>query len=316
MTLASRWIKSPQIWALFFPVLFLGQVLLNLHLWKAERLSVEVSSEKAFKSDPTLSKVLSFGHIGVVIDWIWLNCLLDTSPSKVPAGTHPQLYFDLDLLTDLDPAFSEAYVVGANLLAIVRNDVRGARDLLLKGDQFRRKDLEEFGEKFREQFWGSAWNISLLLAYVYLFELNDMPHAADAFRQAAASPNAPDYVVRLDKRLQRPGGEYEVGLRLLNFMINTTADHSARAELEKKKLSLFIGQYLFEINHGFQTYLSAQSGYRALRFLTPQQMNIYWKEFKKESQIPDRDPWGGRIYMNPSGKVASTTPYSSVFGLE
>ena len=58
----------------------------------------------------------------------------------------------------------------------------------------------------------------MTLGYVYLFELNDFAAASHAFRQAAQTVGAPDYLVRLSQQLETPRGRAEVGIRVIDFM--------------------------------------------------------------------------------------------------
>ncbi len=265
-----------------------AQVSLNLHLNDASKVKVPAQGENAHRWDPRLFKMLSFGHLPAAIDWMWIQVLLDANITHVAKGTHPAIYYTLDLITDLDPINFHSYRAGANLLAVIRDDGPGARDLLEKGERFRKEKLASYPSKLQEDYWGNSWGIPFLLAYVYLFELQDLPHAAGAFQQAAAILGSPEYLQSVQKRLQNPGGEYEVGLRLLNHMINAEKNEDAKDELIKKRNSLYVGQYLFDLNH------------------SP------LKNVRKIS----RDPWGGIISVTADGKIVTTTPHDKVLGLE
>jgi hypothetical protein len=301
------------------PLLAVLQLLLNVHLsnyLNQNEHKVERPAERSYKIEPKLFETFSFGNLTSAIDWLWMNCIMDDSVEHVQPGKHPQLFFDLDLLTDLDPAYKDAYIAGANILSVVRNDGPGARDLLLKGEKFIQNSLNNYSPLFKEQYWNDPWALSTLLAYVYLFEINDMPHAAEAFRRAALHENAPPYITRLEKKLQKPGGEYEVGLKLLNFLLLSAKDVRIRTELEKKRYNLFIGQYIFDLNYSFREFLKTQPHYSGTSSVSISQLESHWKAFKKVNQVAEQDPWGGRLYLAESGRVKSTTPHDSVFGLE
>ena len=277
---------------------------------------VEPSEERKAKWDPVLTRTVSFGHLPAVIDWLWMMSLLESNISHVAKGTHPQIYYDLDLITDLDPAFFEIYPNGANLLAVIRNDGLGARDLLLKGKAFLEKGLTGYPLYFRESYRNQAWNISMLLGYVYLFEMNDMPHAAVEFKEAALLPSSPPYLTRLARRLEKPGGEYEVGLHLLSFMIVGAKDARVQEQLEKKKLNLLKGQFIYNVNLSFQEYLSTLQNYNPNSTGLSQKLPILFKEYLKATHTPSQDPWGGVLFVGGSGRVQSTVPHEAVFGLE
>ncbi|MBI2712028.1 MAG: hypothetical protein HYX41_04050, partial [Bdellovibrio sp.] len=128
-----RFGSSNSVKFLTLLILFNVQVLLHYNLRFLETPSVEPEIDKRVKWDPGLTRAVSFGFVPAMIDWLWMSVLLDSNISKVQPGTHPQLYYDLDLITDLDPSFLSGYITGGNLLSVIRNDGVGARDLLLKG---------------------------------------------------------------------------------------------------------------------------------------------------------------------------------------
>jgi len=274
------------------------------------------SAEQHQKLDPELFKVLTFGHLPAAIDWLWMTCLVDPEQGPAKVGEHPLLYYKLDLATDLDPAFHEVYMTGGNALAIIRNDGSGARDLLVKAESFVQRELSSYPASFVERYWHNHWDIEVLLAYVYLFELNDMTNSAAAFRRAAQHPGAPAYVRRLDARLAKPGGEYEVGLKLINFMLTSAADPVLREELERKRQLLFVSQYLFGLNQSFLAYLKTQPSYLNRHNLSRGEMQALWKQFLQVSRTQEQDPWGGRLELTDTGKIDTSTPHGKVFGLE
>ncbi|MFL5815436.1 MAG: hypothetical protein ACJ763_17810 [Bdellovibrionia bacterium] len=285
------------------------QVSLNLYINQINKVAVPAQSENAHRWDPRLFKMISFGHLPAAIDWMWIQVLLDPNISHVAKGTHPAIYYTLDLITDLDPINFSAYKAGANLLAVVRDDGAGARDILEKGEKFRKEKLSSYPAKLREDYWGYSWGIPYLLVYVYMFELQDIPHAAVAIQEAAAIPGAPDFLLSMQKRLQSPGGEYEVGLRLLNHMIQGEKNEDAKDELIKKRNSLVVGQFLFEINHSFQNFLQTRSR-------MPGSLQSKFESYLKNTSTPSRDPWGGVLSVSQEGKIVTSTPHNKVFGLD
>lgn len=262
--------------------------------------------DEARRKDPELYRTLSFGQLPSGVDWIWILSLTETELNKVEPGKHSTFFYDLDLLTDLDPLFSEVYVTGANLLAVVQNDGRGAQALLVKAERFRNRDLPAMPDAYREEYWAHPWQVPLLLAYVHLFELNDMPNASIYFKEAANLPGAPVYLPKLAKRLEQPGGEYEVGMKLIDFMISGASDPKVREELEKKRSNLLVAQYLHELNLGFSSFLRSH----------PHRLEQAWTAFREAGRLSLEDPWGGRLSLDSNGKIVSTTPHDRVFGLD
>jgi len=281
-------LRQKTLSALFLGVLFIAQIGINRRFIVPSQVHLVVPDRPLERTDPTLFRSLTFGHIPSAVDGLFISSLEGAGEGRVPKSTHPRFYYALDLATDLDPLFYEAYIAGANLLAVIRRDGAGARDLLLKGDLFVKTKLSGYGYDFQEKYWSRSWHIPLLLAYVYLFELEDMHRAATAFLEAARLPNSPVYLRRLEAKLLKEGGEYEVGLHLIDFLLLGASDEQVKSELEKKKDNLLIGQYLFQVN------TAVKSG----------------------KSPPTLDPWGGRLSLNSNGKVVSSTPHTPVFGLD
>jgi len=188
------------------------------------------------------------------------------------------------------------------LLAVVRDDVLGARDLLLKAERFRTNDLSAYPKEFREEYWSKPWLISLQLAYLYLFELEDMPNAARAFREAANISGAPPYLLRLEKRLETKEGQYDVLLKLLRFLMGATVDEKILSRFEKKIEAVQLGFFLFRLNQQFEEFRRKEKGSLG--------------EFLKKSGLTGTDPVGGILSVDSSGKIISSSPRENVFMLE
>jgi hypothetical protein len=290
--------------------LFLLQATANEWLYRLTESSPTIVRDEVIEKNPELYRVLSFGQLPSTVDWLWISSLTKTDIIRMNHGRHSKFFYDVDTMTDLDPLFAEVYIASANLLAVVQNDGKGAQIILDKGEKFRKEVLPRLPESYRKDYWLHPWQVPLLLAYVHLFELNDMPSGAIYFREAAALPGAPEYLANLAQRLERPGGEYEVGLKLINFMITrNTDDPLVKASLEKKRGDLFVGQYLYELTLSFAAFRSKHSALSVLGA---------WDAFRKESKLSVVDPWGGTlsVAVGEGDKVVSTTPHAKVFGLE
>jgi hypothetical protein len=292
------------------------QTNLNSKLGALDTTWIELPAQKNYKWNPTMFRAMTFGHSPAAIDWLLLRVLSDPAYAHVTKGEHPAIYYDLDLATDLDPGFFDLYSTGANLLSVIRDDGAGARDILLKADRFRKNELPQTTESFRERYWKNSWYISMLLGYVYLFDLNDLPDAATAFKEAAQQPGAPSYLLNLANRFQKPGGIYEVGVRVLTTMINKERNEESKLKLEKKRASLYLGQYLSQLNQGFRDFLDKNPEYRSAKQVSSEQLSRYWEQFRQETRTPSQDPFGGSVYLDTNGKILSTTPRERVLGLE
>ncbi len=291
-----------------------GIVQVKLRDW--EPVFVPPSEKIEEKIHPRLFQLMTFGHVPLGVDWLWIKALQDPGLDHVDPGTHPPLFYALDLATDLDPAFFDAYIVGANLLSVVRNDGPGARDLLEKAQRFRHGELKLWDEALKKKHWGNEWNIAMLLGYVYLFELSDMPHAAGAFREAGELPGAPAYLQSMSERLAHPGGEYEVGIRVLRFLQFSAKEDEAKAQIEKKLHSIYVLQHLFHASLQFREFLAKQPSYLRKSKLRGPEMQSYWRQFVKKQKAVERDPFNGHVYLNENGKIVSSTPHEPVLGFK
>jgi hypothetical protein len=250
--------------------------------------------------------MITFGHWPAAIDWIWMSCLLNDDPLELPGGAHSVLYYNSQLITDLDPAFRDIYLSAASLLSVIHRDGAGARELMLKAETFLEQGLPLLPKTIQERYWKQPWAVEVVLAYVYLFDLNDMPHAAQVFRKASRFSDAPAYVHSLARKLFEKEGQYVVGLNLLSFMIAGATDDKLRSELEKKQSNLRFNHLLFQINAAFVEYLQKRK-----------------KQIKTEAwDIFQRDRKGvipaflrGTLFLDKEGKVATSIPHLQVFGL-
>lgn len=88
---------------------------------------------KGHPHNPKVYQVLSFGYLPSVIDWRWLKVLMDAPVFQKKLEVKSQLYFDLNLLADLDVDFRDVYVHGAHLVSLLYFDPEGAITLLKRG---------------------------------------------------------------------------------------------------------------------------------------------------------------------------------------
>jgi hypothetical protein len=296
--------------------LMLGQAIIGLKLGRFDSVSSESPDQNAYKMHPRLYSALLFGQLSAGVDWLWIRTMIDSEIKHVQPGKHPHFFYNLDLATDLDPAFFMGYTVGASVLSVIRNDAIDAKTLLEKGENFVKHELPNYPPLFAETEWGSAWSIFMLKAYVLLFDLDNLALAADSFREAAKLPGAPSYALSLGERLSKPGGEYQVGMTLLNFMIGAAKDERVKKELEAKRSSLFLSQYLYQLTDSFRGFLKQQPEYKNSTDFGVEKIRKYWNRYKREASVPNADPWGGIIRIDDSGRVISSTPRQKVFGLE
>ena len=202
------------------------------------------------------------------------------------------------------------YAVGSNVLSVVRDDGIGARDILLKAENFQKTGFLDYPKEAQKRYWEDSWRIPFLLGYVSLFDLNDIPTAAQEFRISATHSNVPAFIPRLALKLSTRQGQFEAGLSLVDHMLSGTPgrDPLVAEKLRQKKQSLEVGFYVFQVREEFEVF----SRFHQKPGSTREQI---WRDFKLSTGY-GRDPWGGELATDPAGKIGTSTPHQNVFGLD
>lgn len=293
-----------------------------LNVWLRARdvawvpLPTQAPGKEEKRTDARTVKALSFGHWPSVVDWLWIQALQDPSLQPVAEGEQASIAPLLQLATDLDPAFFNGLYHGSILLSIVRSDGLSARDLLLKGEHFRSTELPGYPASFQDDEWRGAAGIPMLLGYVYLYDLEDLPAAAQFYRTAAAQPDAPVYLKQLSQRLRTREGQYESGIKFLTQMSSSEKDPELRARILKRRDDLYLGLYLHELNQSFRQFLHRLPHYQSLSRVPAKDLNKFWMLYRKKFRVAKRDPFGGELQLDESGRIKSSTHRTKVFGLE
>jgi hypothetical protein len=269
-----------------------------------------------------LVQAVSFGHLPSVVDSLWLRAHPKSDvyrgPKRTAADPRDPLYYDFDLITQLDPLYETAYLAGSIFLSVIRKDPPGAVRLLERGAYALEHDVAEQPAEFKRREWRRSWDLLTQLGYNYLYELEDAERASRVLLAASREPGAPEYLGWIAKRVSQPDGAYQLGLRLLNGLLGAQPKDSPLArELEKKRLFLYVSQYLFNLNRDFRKYLGEIPAYRASASVSPADMQRYWKKFASANGVASRDPFGGTLSLDErSARINSSTPHDRVWGLD
>ena len=295
--------KKTQL--VFLCSLSLGLIVQNaIGSWlrHAELSQVQVEDSKGHPHDPKEFQVLSFGQLPSVIDWRWLKVLMTAPLSQRREKERSQLYFDVNLVVDLDPHFRDAYVHGAHLVSLLYFDSEGAIEILKRAlAQQEKLGINQESTQFM-QAWGNEWEIPLLLGYFYFFELDSIAHASRYFDLAGKVKDSPRFVKSLSAKLAKPLGRYEVGLSVLSFLIQSAQTEKFKDELEKKRGHLERAYYMAKLNLEFSQFLEKTKLSRQEAWVRDKTLRI--------------DPWGGQLFLDGQGRIRTETPYENVLGLE
>lgn len=164
---------------------------------------------------------LFLGYNALAADLFWIRTVQYFGERIQTDRNYPHLYRLVDLTTDLDPYFVDAYQLGGLLLSLARAYPE-AIAIYRKGIQFN----------------PDRWELPYDLGRMYFLDLGDIPAALKWFERANALPGRGHYVPRLVARLQARVGLIEAALEMWERMLETTDNEWVRkiAEREIRKL--------------------------------------------------------------------------------
>ena len=299
-------------------VLFALGIMLNFELMPVRRSQFRPGGDEVpFTWHPNLFRMISFGHVPAATDWLLIKFLTTPEWKHVAPGKRAKSYYDLELATDLDPAFFSLYTAGSQFLTVIRNDNDGALKIIEKGEAFRRDKLPSYPKSFRDEQWANAWRVPFLKAFIEMFELGDFPAASQTLSVMHEFPNAPDYLKRIATHLLDPVERYDVGERMLGQMIGAAKTDVERDQLRLKLENLKLARELAVLNQAFDGFLHRKYGAKfAMRNLPNAVAQREFAEYLTKSKRSPLDQRGGRLRVHPSGRIDTTTKRERVFGLD
>lgn len=267
-----------------------GMALQTLFLDRARKIDVawvEPPREARGKLDPRIFQTSAAGQMASAVDWLVLRFLSDPAYSHVTEGRHSAAFYDLDLATDIDPAFYDLYVHGAGFLAVVREDIDGSLEILKKGEKFRTERLADFPTEFQKNYWPQPWALPFVLGFVQLFEKQNLPAAVKAFQSAADYPDSPRYLKALVQRFSDPSRYLENAIRILDIMLAGTKNPQTLEKLGRHRNDLVILAFMKQVN----------------------------EDYRKTGKFPANDPAGGRLSVGSNGRIVTSTPIRNTLGI-
>ncbi len=195
---------------------------------------------------PEHVEYFTFGFRESMADSFWLRWIQDNDVcqtyrgvAKPTAGIKLTKEFDnprnkvcdnswafkmLDAVTRLSPKFKMPYELGAITLSVLTEDYSGASVIFDRAVEAYPYD----------------WSILYRAAYHSLFDMNDVPKAADLFRRAVAN-GAPQWLELLAARLYTRSGQIEIALATLKqyrYAIQKDSSVEAMEHVEKRIANL------------------------------------------------------------------------------
>jgi tetratricopeptide (TPR) repeat protein len=222
------------------------------------------------------------GYRQLAADLIWIKAVQHFGKRDQTTEGYLWAYHAVDVLTDLDPKFSYAYLAGGTILGVWANLVQESITLLTKGMQHN----------------PGVWQLPFFVGYDYFYELRDYASASIYFRIAAGLPGAPEYLPRLAARMTAEAGDPEAALEFLERLYEQMKDERSRAALAKRIKEIMAERDIRRLEEAVRAY---QSRFHKLPGTLQE---LVAKGVIRE--VPT-EPLGGEYRLNPAdGSVIST----------
>lgn len=171
---------------------------------------------------PAIVKNMSIGMSVQLSDSFWLRALqdfdyCDQKINSTECKGKSWLFQVLDLATDLDPKFQEAFFYGGLALTVIISDYDGATKIFDKG-------VYHFPKK---------WQLNYAAGYHSMIEEKNFKKAADRYL-AAAENGAPSWVRILAGTLAAKGGDTEFAEKVIEQMISMNEEPKYIERLKMK----------------------------------------------------------------------------------
>lgn len=276
-----------QLWPV--PGLLLSLALYTLivpGVWNS-REQVRADIPAGYIMPSQFSRILAFGHQGVLSDYLFLKTATfvggrSGAGQMMSAEDWDYVIHSLDVVTDLDPYFSDPYVLAEGLLAWDAGKPGEANRLLKKGIEYRVWD----------------WRLNFFVGFNYFYFLQDYASASSYIMAAAQMPGSPAYLKTLGARLAYYGGQSRTALLFLEEMLEG-ADPMMQQRLQMRHLALQRAVILEDAREQFEQREGRLPEFGEL------------VEFGYLDELP-ADPYGGEWILLPNGRVFSTSNFAEM----
>ena len=199
-------------------LLFGGGVVTVLVALDRQRPPLVRAGELSYLPKGEYLKVAVLGYRQLAADLIWLKVVQHFGERQQTQAGYRWAYHAVDVLTDLDPKFSFAYLAGGTVLGVWAGLVPESIELLTKGMRYNPQ----------------VWQLPFTAGYDYYYELHDVAMAAKYFRIAAMLPGCPEYVPKLAARMTVAAGDPDAALEFLQRFHQQIQDERLREAIEQR----------------------------------------------------------------------------------
>jgi len=186
--------------------------------------AVEQARPAAAKSEdvpwlPPAAAVRPFflGYHALAADLFWIRTVQYFGEHVQTDRSYPHLHRLVDLTTDLDPQFVDAYQLGGLLLSLGR--------AYPESIAIYRKGIERNPDR---------WELPYDLGRMYFLDRGDVPAALEWFERASALPGHGHYVPRMVARLRARIGLVDAAIEMWERMLETTDNEWVRQTAERE----------------------------------------------------------------------------------
>lgn len=267
----------------FAPILLAAAV--ATHLAHLGLNDVELPAPESFRDTLPSTEALritSLSYSSLVADYYWLRAISHFGTTEMDAVDYPDLEPLLRRVLALDPYFAAAYHMAGTALTIKGQSYSASVELLETGMRYRPDD----------------WRIPFFLGFNAYFFLHDYDLAARAMARAARLPGSPKVAGPLATRLAAEAGRPEIGLRLVDTMLETLEDEKLREVYLERRKKLLLEQELRSLDEAADRF-EKQRGRR------PRALDELIGAGLLRS-LPAHDPLGGTYYLDEHGRVQTT----------
>ncbi len=278
--------KALAIFSLAAALILYGLLMPNI--WES-RGQARANVPAGYIIPSKFSRILALGNQGLLSDFLFLKTATFIG-GRSGAGEEMSeedwqfVIRSLDVVTDLDPYFTDPYVLAEGLLAWEAQKPDEANKLLAKGALYRNWD----------------WRLPFYIGFNHFYFLRDHETASGFIMDASRLAGSPSYLPTLGARLAYYGGQSKTALLFLKEMLADTDDPLLKKRLNKRLVAL---EQAVVIEKALAVFKEKEG-------CSPSRMVEMGGGGYLES-LPI-DPYGGRWGILKNGRVYSTSQFVDV----
>jgi len=188
-------------------------------------------------------------------------------------------YDSVDVITDLDPWFWDAYLFADMLLTWDFGQIDKANDLLFKAKKYRTTDFK----------------VPYYIGFNYFYFLKDTLNGSKYLMEASMLPGSPSYLPALATRFSMYQNQFEPAILFLENILKNTQNPAMAKQMETRLKTLILLEALEKKVHEFKNTYG----------FYPKQINELVE--KKIIKTIPKDPYGGELFITKNGRVFTTS---------